>query len=102
MSHKSVLQECPTRVSYKCVPQECPTRVNVIQGVPQEYTRVSHKGFRKECILRECPTKVSPTRVPKIVSVCVFEYVFAFGFVGSSLFFVVELSVYFFLKGLGR
>ena len=78
MSYKSVLQECPTRVSYKSAPQECrqecpyksvpqdrPTRVSVIQGVPQECTRVSHKGFRKACVLQGCPTKVSPTRVSK-------------------------------------
>ena len=82
--HKSAPQECPTRecptrVSYKSVPQECPTRVSVIQGVPQECTRVSHKGFPKECVLQECPTNVFPTRV------FVFEYVFAFGFVGSIL-----------------
>ena len=88
MSHKSVPRECPTRLSYKSVLQECPARVSyksvaqvatvsVIQGVPQECTRVSHKGFRNECVLQECPAKVSPTRV--------FEYVFAFGFVGSIL-----------------
>ena len=38
---KSVLQECPTRVSHKSVLQECPTRV-------------SHKS-----VLQECPTRVS-------------------------------------------
>ena len=42
-------------------------RVSVIQGAPQECTRVSHKGFRKECVLQKCPTKMSPTRVSKIV-----------------------------------
>ena len=56
------------------------------KSVLQEYTRVSHKGFRKDCVLQECPTKVSATRVSKIVWVFVFEYVFAFGFVGSILF----------------
>ena len=84
--HKSVLQECPTRVSYKSVPQECPTRVSVTQGVPQECTRVSHKCSRQECVLQECPTRVSPTRVSTIVWPFVFEYVFAFGFVGSIFF----------------
>ena len=96
---KSVPQECPTRVSHKCVPQECPRRVGVIRGVPQECARVSHQAFRKECVLQECPTRVSPTRVPKIV--WVFEYVFTFGFVGSTLFmhfffrsFVVNFCVF--------
>ena len=28
MSHKSVLQECPVRVTHKSVLQECPTRVS--------------------------------------------------------------------------
>ena len=68
--HKSVLHECPTRVSYKSFLQECPRRVSVIQGVPQECTRVSHKGFRKECAPQDCPTKVSPTRVAKDFSMC--------------------------------
>ena len=55
-SCKSVPQECSTRVSYKSVPQECPRRVSVIQGAPQGCTRVSRKGFLKECVLQECPT----------------------------------------------
>ena len=36
MTHKSFLQECPTRVSHKSVPEECPTRVSyksVILGI---------------------------------------------------------------------
>ena len=54
MSHKSVPQQCPTRVSYKSVPQEFPTRVSH-KSVPQECpVRVSHKSF-----LQECPTRVS-------------------------------------------
>ena len=78
-----------TRVPHKSVPQECPTRVfhkSVLQGVPQESASVSHKGFPKECVLQERPTTVFPTRVLKIVWVFVFEYVLAFGFVGSILF----------------
>ena len=44
VSHKSVLQECPTRVSYKSDPQECPTRVSY-KSVPEECpTRVSYKS----------------------------------------------------------
>ena len=58
----SVLQECPTRVSYKSVPQECPTRV-------------SYKSVQQEC-----PTRVSFGHIS-------FSNVFAFGFVGSILFF---------------
>ena len=53
----------PTRVS-----QKCPTRLS-------------------DRVLRECCARVSPTRVSKIVWVFVFEYVFAFGFMGSILFF---------------
>ena len=58
-SHKSVPQECPARVFYESVLQECPTRVSVIQGVPQECTRVSHKAFRKESVLRVSHKSVS-------------------------------------------
>ena len=54
-----VLQECPTRVSYKTVSREFRRRVSVMQDVPQECTRVSHKAFRMECVLQECPTRVS-------------------------------------------
>ena len=71
MSHKSVLQECPTRVSYKSVPQECPTRVSY-KSVPQECpTRVSHKS-----VLQECHLDILYS----------FSNVFAFGFVGSIFF----------------
>ena len=46
--HRSVLQECPTRVFYKSVPQECPTRVSC-KSVPQECpTRVTHKSVLQE------------------------------------------------------
>ena len=67
VSRKSVLQECPTRVTHKSVLQECPTRVSH-KSIPQEFpTRVSHK----ECPTRvscksdpqECPTRVSHKRV---------------------------------------
>ena len=71
LSHKSVPQECPTRVSYKSVPQECPTRVpfrSILQECP---VRVSHKSVLQECHL----------------DICSFSNVFAFGFVGSILFF---------------
>ena len=57
MTHKSVLQECLTRVSRKSDPQECPKRV-------------SHKSVLQECHL----------------DICSFSNVFAFGFVGSILF----------------
>ena len=53
-------------MSYKSVPQEFPTRVahkSVLQSVPQE-----------------CPTRVSFGHIS-------FSIVFAFGFVGSILFF---------------
>ena len=97
VSHKSVPQQCPLRVSHKSVPQQCPTRVSY-KSVPQELpTRVSHKSF-----LLECPTRVSrksvpqefPTRVSHKsvlqechLDICSFSNVFAFGFVGSILFF---------------
>ena len=71
MTHKSVLQECPTRGSSKSVRQECPTRVSHKRSVPQECpTRVSartHKSvllgetlawtlpFRKEYSCRITP-----------------------------------------------
>ena len=67
VSCKSVLQECRTRVSHKSVPQECPTRVSH-KSVSQECpTRVSHKSVPQECpirvshksVLQECPTRVS-------------------------------------------
>ena len=123
MSHKSVPQQCPLRVSHKSVPQQCPTRVSY-KSVPQELpTRVSHKSFLLECptrvsrksvpqelptrvshksFLLECPTRVSrksvpqefPTRVSHKsvlqechLDICSFSNVFAFGFVGSILFF---------------
>ena len=97
-SHKSVPQQCPTRVSYKSVPQElpttvshksapqeCPTRVSY-RSIPQECpTRVSHKSF-----LLECPTRVSHKSVLQEchLDICSFLNVFAFGFVGSILFFL--------------
>ena len=61
MSHKSVLQECPTRASCKSV--ECPTRV-FRKSVLQE-CRVSYKSVPQECPARvsrksvECPIRVS-------------------------------------------
>ena len=45
-------------------------------------TKVSH-----ESVPQERSTRVSPTRVSKNVWAFVFEYVFAFGFVGSILLF---------------
>ena len=99
MTNKSVLQECPKRVSHKSVPQECPTRVPH-KSVPKECpTRVTYKS-----VAHECPTSVSYrsasqecTRVShkcvsyKSVKNCLsvgFEYVFAFGFMGSILFYL--------------
>ena len=64
LSHKSFQQECPKRVSRKSAPQECPSRA------PR--TKVSYKS-----VPQECQTKFG----------FVFERVFAFGFVGSILFF---------------
>ena len=75
-SHKSVLPGCPTRVSYRSVLQECSRRVSVLQGCP---TRVTYKSVAKECPTRvsympqECPTRVSYKRVSKIVWPFVFE-----------------------------
>ena len=52
VSHKSVLQKCPTRVSYKRVPQECPTRVSY-KSAPQECpTKMSHKSVLQGCSAR--------------------------------------------------
>ena len=70
--HKSVLQECPIRVSHKSVLQECLTRVSR-KSDPQECPkRVSHKSVLQECHL----------------DICSFSNVFAFGFVGSILFII--------------
>ena len=69
--------ECLTRVSHESVPQECPTKMsekNVLQAQECPTTSQSvHKGFRKECIAQECS---------RTVWVFVFKPVFAFGFVG--------------------
>ena len=54
MSHKSVPQECPIRVSHKSVLQECPTRVSYKSGPQECPTRVSYKS-----VPEECPTRVS-------------------------------------------
>ena len=65
VSHKSVPQESPTRVTHKT--QECPTRVFQM-SVPQECpTRVSRNSVPQECLTRvslksvpqECPATVS-------------------------------------------
>ena len=98
--HKSLWQECPTRVFHKSVRQECPTRVphksechrrafhkSVPQGCPTRMrpTRVSRKCFQQECPTRvshrvtkvshesvpqERSTIVSPTRVSKCLGHC--------------------------------
>ena len=77
VSHKSVPQECPTRLSHKSILQECPTKVShksVPQSVPQECPRrVSYKSDPQECPTRvsyksdpqECPTRVSHKSVPQ-------------------------------------
>ena len=81
VSHKSVLQECPTRVSYKSPPQECPTRVSY-KSVPQEFpTRVSHKS-----VLQERPVRETSVLQECHLDICSFSKVFAFGFMGSILF----------------
>ena len=85
VSHKSVPQECPTRVSHKSVLQECPTRVTH-KSDPQDFpTRVTHKS-----VLQECPRRVSHKSVLQEchLDICSFSKVFAFGFVGSILFFI--------------
>ena len=95
----SVIQECPTRVTNKSVPQECPTRV-FRKSVPQESechigcpTRV-HKSVPQRFPKRMCPTRVSHKNVScqsvNCLGVC-FRYVFAFGFVGSILFFYTNV-----------
>ena len=87
MTHKSVLQECLTRVSQKSDPQECPIRVShksVLQERPvREPPRVSRKS-----VLQECPRRVSHKSVLQEchLDICSFLNVFAFGFVGSILF----------------
>ena len=72
MSHKSVLEECPTRLSHESVLQECPTRLSH-ESVPQECPRrVSHKSVSHKSVPQECPIRVSyksdpeecATRVP--------------------------------------
>ena len=86
-------QNCLAGLLDACAPMELPAGVRVDFGdfgsLPQQSvlqecpSRVSYKS-ESECHAR-CPTKVSPTRGSKIVGVFVFEYVFAFGFVGSIL-----------------
>ena len=44
---------------YKTLVREFRRRVSVMQDVPQECARVSHKAFRMECVLQECSTRVS-------------------------------------------
>ena len=66
--HKSVLQ----RVSHKSVLQHCPTRVS---------HESVHKSVLQECLPQGCQ------KVSNNVRASVFKYVFAFGFVGSILFF---------------
>ena len=100
VTNKSVPQECPTRVSYKSAPQECPTfasHKSVLQECP---TSVSYKSVLQECVIQgvpqECATKVSEKNVSyKSVKGCfgvVFEYVFAFRFVGSILLLMIWLQ----------
>ena len=91
MSHKSVAQES-TRVSCKSVPQECPTRVSSkSESVPQS----------DESVARECPTRTFYKSVSyesvKNVWALVFEYVFAFGFVGSILFWLSSIHSFVYL-----
>ena len=62
---------CPTRVSRKSVLQESPTEWR------KYCARVSHKGVLQECLLQDS----------QIFWALVFEYVVAFGFVGSIRFF---------------
>ena len=76
MSHKSVPQECPTRVSYKSVPQECPTRVSHKSFLQEWPTRVCYKSVLQS-VPQECPTRVSFGHIS-------FSIVFAFGFVGDG------------------
>ena len=59
-THKSFLQECPTRVSQMSVPQECPTRVSHKSFLQECPTGVSHKS-----VPQECPTRVSQKSVPQ-------------------------------------
>ena len=60
---KSVLHECPTRVSPKNAPQECLTSVSCM-SVPQECPTVSHaSAILSKSVLQDCPTRVSP-RIP--------------------------------------
>ena len=64
-AHKSVPEECPSRVSCKSDPQEFPTRLS--QECP---TRGSQKSVRQECptrvshttVLQECLARVSPKK----------------------------------------
>lgn len=55
VSHKSVFQKCPNRVSYR----ECPIRVSH-KSVQQEY--------HTTIVLQECPTRVSCRSVPRRAS----------------------------------
>ena len=89
MSHKSVPEECPTRVSHKSAPrgvlQECRVRVSH-KSVSQECrTRVSHKRVSHRSDRQECPTRVFHKSVLQEchLDICSFLNVFAFGFVGS-------------------
>ena len=77
VSHKSVPQECPTRVSHKSVPQECPARVSQM-SVPQERPTT----WSRNSVPQECLTRVSLKSVPQECPATVY---FMGGWVGGRV-----------------
>ena len=70
VSRKSVLQECPTRVSVlqefpTSVPEECPTRVTYKSVVQECLTRVSYKSASQERASYKSFPPVCPKSVPQ-------------------------------------
>ena len=65
MPHKSVLQECLTRVSYKSVTQECRTRVSYKSVTQECRTRVSYKSVTQECLTRVLHKSAIQTRLTR-------------------------------------
>ena len=63
MSHKSVPQEYPTRVSHKSVPQECPTRVSFGHMYISFRTCLHSGSWAPSCLLMslETPAQCQPS-----------------------------------------
>ena len=85
MSHRSVPQECPARVSHKSVPKECPTRVSLtrvpttvsgsptkvsLKSAPQEIPTIVTRVSPRKSVSRESPLRVSQKSVPYVLQQC--------------------------------